>query len=72
MSSDLAHVDNAITETERLLKIFQVARMANVSESTVRKDIKAGRLLAIERIIRVRRRIRVPLSAAKAYATAHG
>lgn len=53
------------TRAERLLKIAQVAIMANVSERTVWRDIKAGRLS-------VRypypHRPRVPLTDAKLYA----
>lgn len=68
---ELRHADRAMEDGERLLKVAQVALMANVSESTVRNDIKAGRLVSVARVIHVRRRIRVPLSAAIAYKRAH-
>lgn len=54
-----------IEPNERLLKIAQVARLANVSERTVWRDIHAG-------ILPVRypfpRRPRVTITAARAYA----
>jgi len=50
---------------ERVLKIAQVARMANVSERTVWRDIKAGRLVVLYPFPR---RPRVPLQGARRYA----
>jgi len=54
--------------TERLLKIPQVARMANVSERTVWNDIAAGRLSVQRQKLEHRHRNRVRLSEAKRYA----
>lgn len=53
------------TTTERVLKIAQVARMANVSERTVWRDIKAGRLVVIYPFPR---RPRVSIQLARRYA----
>jgi hypothetical protein len=50
---------------ERVLKIAQVARMANVSERTVWRDVKAGRLLVVYPFPR---RPRVLLQLARQYA----
>lgn len=45
-ADDLLHqADAELAQAERLLKIAQVARMANVSERTVWRDIQAGRLV---------------------------
>lgn len=61
----LRKADAEIERAERLLKIAQVARMANVSERTVWRDIKAGKLLVT---YGTPKRPRVPVEAARAYA----
>ena len=66
----LAAADREIAETERVLKIAQVARMANVSPRTVWRDIKRGLLTVERQRIEKRHRIRVALSHAKSYARA--
>lgn len=62
----LARADNESHLAERLLKIAQVARMANVSERTVWRDIAAG-VLAVK--YPRPHRPRVPVSAAREYAS---
>lgn len=61
----LKQADAELERAERMLKITQVARMANVSERTVWRDIRAGRL-----IVRYSapRRPRVPVECARKYA----
>ena len=55
-------------DTERLLKVAQVARMAFLSERTVWRDIRAGRLQVVQMPLNHQRRTRVRLSEAKRYA----
>lgn len=61
----IRQADAELERAERMLKIAQVARMANVSERTVWRDIRAGKL-------KIRypfpRRPRVPIEVARAYA----
>lgn len=61
----LRNAEAQIERAERLLKIAQVARMANVSERTVWRDIRAGKL-------QIKyphpHRPRVPVADARAYA----
>lgn len=60
-ADDILHqADAALAQAERLLKIAQVARVWNVSERTVWRDIQSGRLKAVAS---PSGRIRVPLSA---------
>jgi hypothetical protein len=60
--------DRASEPTERLLKIAQVAIMANVSPRTVWYDIAAGRLHVERQKLRCLHRNRIRLSEAKRYA----
>ena len=60
----LKQADHEIERAERMLKIAQVARMANVSERTVWRDIRAGKLLVRYPFPR---RPRVAIADARAY-----
>lgn len=57
--------DAELERAERMLKIAQVARMANVSERTVWRDIKAGHLVVV---YQRPRRPRIHIAIARAYA----
>lgn len=66
----LERADREGPDAERLLKIAQVALMANLSERTVLNDIKANRLPARAWRLRCRTRYRIALSDAKRYIAA--
>jgi hypothetical protein len=55
-----------MSEADRLLKVAQVAIMANVSPETVRRDVRKGALLVLR--VGPTRRIRVRLPEARRYA----
>lgn len=61
----LRNADAELERAERMLKIAQVARMANVSERTVWRDIRAGKLLVR---YPAPKRPRVPVESARTYA----
>jgi predicted DNA-binding protein (UPF0251 family) len=65
----LKQADVELARAERMLKIAQVARMANVSRGTVWNDILKGALKAERRLIHKRHRIRVDRDEAIRYAT---
>lgn len=53
---------------DRLLKVAQVARMANVSPRTVWNDIAKGALKVVRRKLKERNRTRVTVQEARRYA----
>ncbi len=55
----LKQADVELARAERMLKIAQVAKMANVSPRTVWNDITKGALKVERRLIRRRHRIRI-------------
>ncbi len=65
----LKQADAELERAERMLKIAQVAKMANVSRGTVWNDIIKGALKAERRLIRTRHRIRIELEEAIRYST---
>lgn len=65
----LKQADAEAERAERMLKIAQVARMANVSPRTVWNDIAKGALQVERKLIRCRHRVRVTVANARAYAS---
>lgn len=64
----LRKADAELERAERLLKISQVARMANVSERTIWNDIAKGALKVERKLIQTRHRVRVTIEEARRYA----
>lgn len=60
--------DAELARAELMLKIAQVARMANVSPRTVWNDIQKGALMVERRLVNHRYRTRVPIAEARRYA----
>ena len=63
----LVECDRELLACDRLLKVAQVARMANLSPRTVWRDISRGALAVDRRLVGKRHRTRIRLSAAKEY-----
>ncbi len=67
----LKQADAELERAERMLKIAQVARMANVSPRTVWRDITKGALKVERRLIHRRHRIRIECEEALRYVNCH-